>query len=126
MIASSLTRPVELPVQPAAARRQLGRVLDDAGWAGDTDAVVLAVHEAMVNAQRHAGGVTRATAGLDGDAVVVEVRDRGKGFGVPDVPDMPDAAAETGRGLYLIRRLTADARVERSGGEVRFVLRFER
>ena len=126
MIASSLTRPVELSEQPGAARRQLARLLDDAGWDGDTDAVVLAVHEAMVNAQRHAGGVVHATAGLDGHAVVVQVADKGQGFRIPQSPDMPDAAAETGRGLYLIRRLAADARVVRSNGEVRLVLRFER
>ncbi len=126
MIASSLTRPVQLSDHPVAARRQLTRMLDDAGWTGDIDAVLLAVHEAMVNAHRHGGGVTRATAGLDGQAVVVEVADNGCGFGVPESPDMPDAVAETGRGLYLIRRLTADAHVVRSGGEVRLVLRFER
>jgi anti-sigma regulatory factor (Ser/Thr protein kinase) len=126
MIASSLTRPVELSEQPGAARRQLARLLDDAGWGGDRDAVVLAVHEAMVNSQRHGGGVTHATAGLDGRAVVVEVADNGEGFGIPETPDMPDAAAETGRGLYLIRRLAADAKVLRSNGEVSLVLRFER
>ncbi len=126
MIAASLTRPVALSDQPGAARRQLARLLDDAGWDGDTDAVVLAVHEAMVNAHRHAGGVTHATAGVDDGAVVVEVADRGRGFRIPESPDMPDAAAETGRGLYLIRRLAADAHVVRSNGEVCLVLRFER
>jgi anti-sigma regulatory factor (Ser/Thr protein kinase) len=126
MIASSLTRPVELSAEPAAARRQLARLLDDAAWDGDADAVVLAVHEAMVNSQRHAGGVSHATAGLDGRTVVVEVADKGGGFGVPESPDMPDAAAETGRGLYLIRRLATDAEVVRSNGEVCLVLRFER
>ena len=126
MIASSLTRPVELSEQPGPARRQLARLLRDAGWDGDIDALVLAVHEAMVNAQRHAGGVTHATVTLDDRAVVVEVADRGRGFRIPGSPDMPDAAAETGRGLYLIRRLTADAQVVRSDGEVRLVLRFER
>jgi anti-sigma regulatory factor (Ser/Thr protein kinase) len=126
MIASSLTRPVELSGQPGAARRQLATVLADAGWDGDTDAVLLAVHEAMVNAQRHAGGVSRATARVDGATIVVEVVDCGRGFGVPDAPSMPDAAAERGRGLYLIRQLTADAHVERSGNEVCFILRFER
>ncbi|MDQ3898142.1 MAG: ATP-binding protein [Actinomycetota bacterium] len=126
MIASSLTRPVELSDQPGAARRQLAAVLADAGWDGDTDAVLLAVHEAMVNAQRHAGGVSRATATVDGPTVVVEVVDGGRGFGVPDAPPLPDAAAERGRGLYLIRQLTTDAHVERSGNEVCFVLRFER
>jgi anti-sigma regulatory factor (Ser/Thr protein kinase) len=54
------------------------------------------------------------------------VADRGDGFRIPASPDMPDAAAETGRGLYLIRRLAADAQVLRSNGEVSLVLRFER
>ncbi len=126
MIASSLTRPVELSPQPASARRQLAKALCDAGWDGDIDAVLLAVHEAMVNAQRHGGGVTRATATVDGETLVVEVADRGRGFGVAESPPMPDTSAETGRGLYLIRRLAADAHVERSGDEICFVLRFER
>ena len=126
MIASSLTRPVELSEQPGAARRQLARLLDDAGWNGDADAVILAVHEAMVNAHRHGGGVTSATAALDGHTAVVEIVDKGRGFGIPETPDMPAAAAERGRGLYLIRNLSADAQVVRSGGEVRLVLRFER
>ena len=80
MIASSLTRPVPLSPQPAAARHQVGRLLADAGWAGDPDTVILAVHEALVNSQRHAGGVTGATVAIDGSAVVVEVRDRGRGL----------------------------------------------
>jgi anti-sigma regulatory factor (Ser/Thr protein kinase) len=126
MIASSLTRPVELPTQPAAARRQLRRLLGDAGWDGDSDAVVLAVHEAMVNAQRHGGGIRRATAALDGRTVVVEVTDGGDGFNVPKSPTMPDPSGETGRGLYLIRRLADDVDVVRSGEEVCLVLRFER
>ena len=120
------TRPLELPAQPSAARRELATLLAETGWDGDIDAVLLAVHEAMVNAQRHAGGVARATAAVDGGTVTVEVVDCGGGFGIPESPDMPDAAAERGRGLYLIRRLAADAWVERSGQEVCFVLRFER
>lgn len=126
MIAASLTRPVELSPQPPAARRQLARLLTDSGWDGDLDAVVLAVHEAMVNSQRHAGGVARATAAVEGDAVVVEVSDRGGGFGIPESADMPDAAAERGRGLSLIRLLAADAQVVRVGHDVRLQLRFER
>ena len=126
MIASSLTRPVELSTQPATARRQLGRLLSDARWDGDRDAVVLAVHEAMVNAQRHGGGVTRASASIDGEAVVVEVADRGEGFGVPASPSVPDTGAETGRGLFLIRRLTADTKLVQSDGGICLVLRFER
>ena len=83
---SALTRPVELPHQPGAARRELAEILEDASWEGDVDGVMLAVHEAMVNAQRHGGGVTKATAGFEGSNVVVEIADRGRGFDVPDSP----------------------------------------
>jgi anti-sigma regulatory factor (Ser/Thr protein kinase) len=125
VIASSLARPVSLSSQPTVARRQVGKLLDDADWCGDVDSVVLAVHEALVNADRHAGGVSQATAALDGDAVVIEVRDRGRGFVVPESPAMPDPAAETGRGLFLIRRLASEAGVTRTGGETCLLLRFE-
>jgi anti-sigma regulatory factor (Ser/Thr protein kinase) len=126
MTAPSLTRRVSLSPQPADARHEVGRVLRDAGWAGDFDTVILAVHEAMVNAQRHGGGVTGATVKVDGGAVEVEVRDRGRGFVVPESPAMPDPSAEEGRGLFLIRNLAARADVTSSGGEHCLHLRFER
>ena len=126
MIASSLTRPVPLSPQPAAARQQVGRLLADAGWGGDPDTVILAVHEALVNSQRHAGGVTGATVAIDGSAVVVEVRDRGRGFVVPKTPTMPDPAAERGRGLFLIGQLADQAQVSRAGNDVCLQMRFER
>ena len=122
---SARTRPVHLSPQPAAARRELAGLLADSRWRGDVDGVVLAVHEAMVNADRHGGGVTRATAGLEGPNVVVEVIDRGGGFEFPEVPPMADLTAEQGRGLFLIRQLSSDARVVQAGPEVRLVLKFE-
>ena len=125
MVAASLTRPVELSPQPTVARRELARLLGDASWDGDVEAVVLAVHEAMVNAHRHAGGVKRATASFEGGTVVVEITDGGQGFGIPDSGDMPDISAERGRGLFLISQLAADARVARSGQDVRLLLRFD-
>ena len=126
MKTASSTRPVQLPAQPSAARRELASVLADAGWDGDTDAVLLAVHEAMVNAQRHAGGVSRVAAGFDGEALVVEIADRGPGFGLPASSGFPDVDAERGRGLFLIQQLAEDVRVVRAGPEVRLQLRFER
>lgn len=126
MVATSLTPPVELSPHPAVARRELAHLLSERSWDGDVDAVVLAVHEAMVNAQRHAGGVSRVCARVDDGDLVVEVSDRGRGFGVPDAPQMPDTAAERGRGLYLIRRLASDAKVVRAGRDVCLHLRFER
>ncbi|HEV2758853.1 MAG TPA: ATP-binding protein [Acidimicrobiales bacterium] len=126
MMVSALTRPVELSRHPAVARRELTELLRDAAWDGDVDAVLLAVHEAMVNAQRHGGGVTHAGAGFDGRSLVVEITDRGRGFHVPDSPGVPEVTAERGRGLFLIRRLTSDAHLVRDGADVRLVLTFDR
>jgi len=122
----ALTRAVELSTQPALARRELTDLLADAKWEGDADGVVLAVHEAMVNAQRHGGGVTSASAGFEGRDLVVEVSDRGRGFHIPESPGVADITAERGRGLFLIRQLTADAEVVRTGRDVRLVLTFQR
>ena len=125
MVTSSLVRPVSLPLRPSPARRELARLLADAGWGGDIDAVILAVHEAMVNAQRHAGGVTAATAGLDRRTVVVKVSDRGPGFSLPESTGVPDIDAERGRGLFLIQRLADDVRVVSADREHSLLLRFE-
>jgi anti-sigma regulatory factor (Ser/Thr protein kinase) len=122
---SALTRAVELSTQPAAARRELSYLLVDASWEGDVDGVLLAVHEAMVNAQRHGGGGHAATARFEGRDLLVEVSDRGRGFRMPESPDVADITAERGRGLFLIRHLTTDAEVVRDGADVRLVLTFQ-
>ena len=124
MPVSAVSRPVELSRQPAVARRELARLLDSAGWSGDADGAILAVHEAMVNAHRHGGGVTGATAGFHGSTLVVEISDRGRGFDVPEAPEQVDTTAERGRGLFLIRQLASSARVVRAGREVQLVLEF--
>jgi anti-sigma regulatory factor (Ser/Thr protein kinase) len=122
---SALSRPLELPRQPAAARRELAGLLADAEWAGDADGAILAVHEAMVNSHRHGGGVVRATACFDGPALVVQITDRGEGFEVPQSPGPADLAAERGRGLFLIYHLASQARVVRNGPEVQLTLTFD-
>jgi anti-sigma regulatory factor (Ser/Thr protein kinase) len=124
MAASSRAKPVELPSQPSAARRALARLLAEAEWPGDADGALLAVHEAMVNAHRHGGGVARATAGFEGPTLVVEVGDRGHGFDMPERPLLAGAGAERGRGLFLIRHLTSAAEVVAARGGARLVLRF--
>ena len=123
---SALTRPVELSQHPAVARRELTAILSDEGWDGNVDGVLLAVHEAMVNAQRHGGGVTHAGAGFHGRSLVVEITDRGRGFQIPESPGIPEVTAERGRGLFLIRHLTSDAHLVRDGADVRLVLTFDR
>jgi len=118
-------QPMQLSVQPSLARRQLSELLAETHWSGDADAVVLAAHEALVNAEHHAGGVTAATADLDGNAVVVEVCDRGRGFRLPSDRQAPDAVSERGRGLWLMSQLATRSEVRSSGGEVCVCLRFE-
>ena len=125
MFATTLARPIVLSTQPAVARRQLADALAAADWRGDVNAVLLVVHEALVNALRHGGGVTRAAAGFDGGSLLVEVWDRGSGFRFPRSMPVPDASAEHGRGLFLMRRLATDARVVRSGDDVGLLLRFD-
>lgn len=126
IMVSAPTRAVELSTQPGVARRELSHLLADTSWKGDVDGVLLAVHEAMVNAQRHGGGVTHASAGFEGGELVVEVSDRGRGFHIPESPGVADTTAERGRGLFLIRHLTTDAEVVRDGTDVRLVLTFQR
>lgn len=110
---SAETRP--LSPHPGSARHQLRGLLVSSGWEGDVDAVVLAVHEAMMNAMHHAGGATSATAALDGDRLVVEVRDCGPGFGFDGhAGAQPDPMAERGRGLWLISRIADNYEVERT------------
>jgi anti-sigma regulatory factor (Ser/Thr protein kinase) len=126
MPVSALPHRVDLPSQPAAARRELAGLLADVDWEGDADGAILAVHEAMVNAHRHGGGLVRATACFDGPALVVQITDRGEGFEVPRSPGLADVAAERGRGLFLIRHLASDVAVARDGPEVRLTLTFHR
>ena len=125
MGSSSITRPVELSKQPAAARRELTRLLAEERWDGDVDGVILAVHEAMVNAQRHGGGVTGATACVDGPTLLVTIADRGRGFQIPRSVGVADATAERGRGLFLIHHLAEEATVERKGAVVCLTMKFE-
>ena len=125
MNATAPARSIVLSEEAAVARRQLTETLDQAHWRGDVDAVLLAVHEALVNAERHGGGMIRATACLDGDSLRVEVWDRGQGFRMPRSKAAPDTMAERGRGLFLMRQLATDVRVSRSSGEVGLLLRFE-
>jgi anti-sigma regulatory factor (Ser/Thr protein kinase) len=125
MNASSLAHTRTLPPLPAPARRELRAHLEAARWPGDVDSVVLAVHEALMNSQNHAGGATSARVGLDGSDVVVEVRDEGPGFDVVHHSSHPpDPLSERGRGLWLISQLADRWDVRQQQGETCFCLRF--
>ena len=123
--ASALAHPVSLSIRPATARRQVEALLREEGWPGDVDGIILAVHEALVNAARHGGGARRAEAVIDGPDLVFTVCDRGAGFDTrPFVRRSPDPMAERGRGLWLISRLatTYEVRCTPEGNEL--TLRF--
>ena len=112
---------------PAQARRQLQFLLESRSWPGDIDGILLAVHEALINAQRHAGGATSATAEVeDGKDLVVEVRDEGPGFDMGDHTNgPPDPLAERGRGLWLITQIAASWDVRQHRGETCLRLHFK-
>ena len=127
MTASGLAQPIALSLRPAHARRQVEELLRRERWQGEIDGVVLALHEALVNAQRHAGGIRRAEAAFDGSSLVVSVWDRGPGFDPSSyVNHSPDPMAEQGRGLWLISRLTTTWDVRRDDDGTAVVMRFDR
>jgi len=83
------------------------------------------MHEALVNAQRHAGGAVRVEARLHGPILEVEVCDRGPGFHFPSLPRTPEPMAERGRGLWLMCRVSSRCEVRRYGAETCVHLRFD-
>ena len=115
---------VTLPASPREARGELARVLAERRWPGDVDAVLLVVHEAIVNAHSHAGGPRQVRVTFDGPSLSVELCDAGPGFDVPEEPPMPDPGAERGRGLWLMRQMANDVEVRRDASGVRLHLRF--
>ena len=92
--------------------------------------MVLAVHEALVNADRHGGGVRSLEAFIDGDTLVVVVCDGGPGFEIPSA-DLDQSAstvdpfAEDGRGLWLICQIASQAETGRQGRHFCLRMRFE-
>ncbi|HEX7277516.1 MAG TPA: ATP-binding protein [Acidimicrobiales bacterium] len=99
-------------------------------WCRHVDGVVLAVHEALTNAERHGGGVVRVHAAVERGALVIEVCDRGKGFDFPaalEGEDTPpdDPLAEHGRGLCLMQRIATRVETERDGAGFCLRLRFD-
>ena len=100
-------------------------MLEAAHWRGDVDSVLLAVHEALMNSHRHAGGAVSAEVCFQGQELVVEVRDRGPGFDVDrHASHPPEIMAERGRGLWLISQLADSWDVRRDRGQTCLSLRF--
>jgi anti-sigma regulatory factor (Ser/Thr protein kinase) len=98
-------------------------------WCREADSVVLAVHEALINANRHGGGAVALQASVDRQALVVEVCDRGAGFEIapPGGPptEWADPFAEDGRGLWLISQLADRVETGWRGGDFCLRMWFE-
>jgi anti-sigma regulatory factor (Ser/Thr protein kinase) len=107
------------------ARRSLLALLDQVGWTGDEDLVLLAVQEALTNAVRHGRGLRRASAQVADGELVVEVADYGESFEAgPYVRNEPDLLVERGRGLWMMGQLASALEVhhetEGNAVELRF------
>jgi anti-sigma regulatory factor (Ser/Thr protein kinase) len=110
-----------LPCGVGEARTALSRFLERRAWEGDVDALLMAVQEALVNADRHGGGLRDVCLRWDRE-LVVEVADYGAAFDwQPYVTEPPDLLAERGRGLWLIGQVATDLEVveEAAGSRVR-------
>ncbi len=124
---SALADPIRLSLSPAVARRQVQALLEEEHWPGEVCDVVLAVHEALVNAGRHGGGARRAEAAVNDSGAVIVVADRGSGFD-PErfVRRPPDVMAERGRGLWLISRLATSYEVRTTDAGTELIMCFAR
>jgi anti-sigma regulatory factor (Ser/Thr protein kinase) len=102
----------------AAARQAVERFARAHGLAGEgLSDLVLAANELAINAVRHGGGRGTMRIWYDGESVWCQVRDEGPGM--PDAiasrgrtPDPPSHTALEGRGLWLVRSMTATTIIE--------------
>jgi anti-sigma regulatory factor (Ser/Thr protein kinase) len=96
-------------------RREFMAVLH-ANGTGDFDAAELVYGELVGNAVRHAPGCIVVRLLWDDDAPTLTVHDNGEPFRVD--PALPaDPFAEGGRGLFIVRALALDLRVEDVAGD---------
>ena len=104
----------------ARARTKVLRFAERNGFSMEAEDVALATQEALKNIIQHAcpvDGVMRLACSTDGDAMVVEVSDRGEGFDVEAVESEPSPLmAVHGRGLKLIRGLMDDVSINSDRG----------
>jgi anti-sigma regulatory factor (Ser/Thr protein kinase) len=96
--------------------------------ADSAENVLLVASELCSNAVRHASGEPRGItmkAWVDGDDIIIEVVDDGKGMPHYTMSDdeLPDPEAEEGRGLFLVRTIADEVtfEVQDSGTAVRAV-----
>lgn len=97
-----------LPTAPRRARQYVTVVLGALYVpAAVAERAVLVTSELMTNAVRHgAAGPVRLALDLRGDVLTLTVSDRTPYVPLPDA-ELPDAYAESGRGLALVEALSA-------------------
>jgi anti-sigma regulatory factor (Ser/Thr protein kinase) len=100
-----------LPRYAGTARRAFSRF---AGFRqlgpAEAENLLFAVGEAIANAIQHArtGEAIEVLASDEGDAVIVRITDRGRGFAAPadSLTALPSVLAEHGRGFAIMQRCT--------------------
>jgi anti-sigma regulatory factor (Ser/Thr protein kinase) len=100
-----------------SARRVKRAVLWQLGEARsgvDLNAAELVVNELMGNVARHAPGPANLVLEWSNSSAVVSVRDRGAQFELP-AQNLVEPFSENGRGLYLVKTVAQEVRVEWTG-----------
>lgn len=116
---------LQLPPDAGRARAELQGLLRGRRWEHKLDEVLIAVHEALTNADRHGGGIREAIATLDQDELVVEVADAAGHYDPSGyLAGEPDVLAERGRGLWLIGQIASDVEFRAEPQGTRVLLRF--
>jgi anti-sigma regulatory factor (Ser/Thr protein kinase) len=96
----------------AEVRRRVAEAADQAGLPQERAVrFVVAVNEIVINAVQHGGGEAEVTITLQGDGVVVEVRDYGPGITGHAAVELPAPEQIHGRGLWLAHQLCDDVTV---------------
>lgn len=127
----ALQAPCSLPGARELCRRAREFLAETGLAAADLDGWELVLDEAANNAVQNARPADRQkpirVEVVAGEAVVeVRVTDHTPGFDFPDVAELPDPEAESGRGLFIIRSLTDEALYLRGARENCLVLRKRR
>lgn len=105
------------PAKVSSTRASLAEWLAPRLPAADDDLrqdLLLVVSELLTNAVRVAEGDVHLHLWIEGGEIVVDVYDDGSGFdaSVPPSAVVPDALAGRGRGLFIVRSLMDDCRVQ--------------
>jgi two-component sensor histidine kinase len=107
------------PASVRAARRMVASALEDDGFTGDRDTVLLLVSELVTNAVRHAATPFDVTVQVEGNEVTVAVVDHDRTHR-PQVQNPPPEAT-SGRGLRIVQELSSSWGTESLGGDLKRV-----